>query len=248
MRITRFSLMVFSLLLFFGGIHFSNQTEAQSDVNILCFIQNGFGQSYYVNKDIMESYNWTITTASTSSFVVGCKNFGKNVTDTYADVFVSNITDDDLSSYDCIFVPSGGHWSNVIAVSRILEIIKTAHEEGILVAGICTGMIVLANADILEEVEVAYNIHATTWMDFAGANMTNLPVVSDQGIITGGFGGGVGSGPEGAPNEAFCEKIKDEIEIQRSQQATIDIQTFTIMIITLSIVSIAMIKWSKSKN
>ena len=49
--------------------------------------------------------------------------------------------------------------------------------------------LVLANADILEGVEVAYNIHATDWLNFAGANMTGYPVVSDQGIITGGFGG-----------------------------------------------------------
>lgn len=188
-------------------------TYAKNEIKILYFIEDGFGDSYYINKGIMESYNWTIITASSEEFITGCKNNDKNITDTYSDFLVEDITDSDLSDYDCLLVPSGGHWSNVMSIKRNRELLQMAHEEGILVAGICTGMIVLAYADMLENVSVAYNVHATEWLRYAGANMTSYPVVSDQGIITGGWGGGIGGGPEGAPNEEFCEKIKEEIEI-----------------------------------
>ncbi|MCE7742749.1 MAG: DJ-1/PfpI family protein [Candidatus Heimdallarchaeota archaeon] len=233
--------LIIAIIVIISSFAFSsspvNQIHAQTDVNILFFIEDAFGESYYINKGIMESYNWTVTTASSKSFIVGCKNDGKNVTDTYADVLVGDITDKDLFDYDCILVPSGGHWGNVMGVARVVEIIQSSHEEGILVAGICTGMIVLAYADILEEVEVAYNIHATEWLNYAGANMTGYPVVSDQGIITGGFGGGLGSGPEGAPNELFCEKIKEEIESRTTQVALSSILVLT-GILALCIVSV----------
>ena len=211
--------------------------DANTEVNILTFVANGFGDSYYINKGIMESYNWTITTASSSTFVIGCKNNDKNVTDTYSDILVDTISDKDISNYDCVFVPSGEHWSNVIAVSRILEIIKNAHESEILVAGICTGMIVLANADILEGVKVAFNYHAAAWMSAAGANMTGDPVVSDQGIITGGFGGGVGQGPENAPNELFCEKIMEEINLRTETEKT----SYSVGLLVIGIISIPII-------
>ena len=31
-------------------------SSAKTNVNILCFVANGFGDSYYINKGIMESY------------------------------------------------------------------------------------------------------------------------------------------------------------------------------------------------
>lgn len=236
-KISKGSLYLFFLFftLSLGPI---NQVNGQTNVNILCFIEDAFGDSYYINKGIMESYNWTVTTASSKNFVTGCKNFGKNITDTYADILIDDISDKDLFDYDCIFVPSGGHWGNVMGVERVIEIIQTSHEEGILVAGICTGMIVLAFADILDGVEVAHNTHATEWLRNSGANMTTESVVFDQGIITGGFGGGIGQGPEGAPNEEICEKIKEEIELQVNQSVLSSMLVVIVGIITISIISV----------
>ncbi|MHA1198410.1 MAG: DJ-1/PfpI family protein [Candidatus Heimdallarchaeaceae archaeon] len=231
-RILSLSLVIISLFVCSVSV---NHIEAQTDVNILCFVANGFGDSYHINKGIMESYNWTVTTSGTTDYVFGCNNNGKDVNDTYTDVRVNDIADEDISNYDCVFVPSGGHWANVISISRMLEIIQVANEQGILVAGICTGMIVLAYADVLEDVEVAYNIHALEYLNAAGANMTGYPVVSDQGVITGGFGGGTGSGPEGAPNEAFCEKIKEEIESLTAAQFS------TFFVIAISVISLSVI-------
>ena len=216
-RNARVKLIVIVVSVLIISLNKFNLSSAKPEVNILCFVANGFGDSYYINKNLMESYGWTVTTSGTSSLVFGCTNNGKNVNDTYTDVLVQDLQNEDLSNYDCILIPSGGHWFNMIYIPRILEIIQLVHEQGILVAGICTGMIVLAHTDILEGVEVAYNIHAVDYLNQAGANMTGYPVVSDQGIITGGFGGGTGEGPEGAPNEAFCEKIKDELELNQTE-------------------------------
>lgn len=215
-----------------------NQVNGQTNVNILCFIEDAFGDSYYITKGIMESYNWTVTTTSSKNFVAGCKSLGKNVIDTYADILIDDISNKDLFDYNCIFVPSGGHCNNMMGVARVTEIIQTSHEEGILVAGICTGMIILAYAGILDGVDVAYDNQDTNWLRDSGANMTTESVVSDQGIITGGFGGGLGQGPEGAPNEEFCEKIKEEIELRVSQNVLSSMLVVIVGIFTISIVSV----------
>jgi len=120
-------------------------------------------------------------------------------------------------------------------------LIQFAHEEGILVAGICTGMRVLAFADILENVSVAYNIHSSDWLSTAGADMTGYPVFSDQGIITGGFGGGTGYGPDYAPNEEFCEQIKEDIET--ANQANFIFGVFLVSLILVAYISV--VKTSK---
>ncbi len=206
-------LVAFLLVSSISMISNQNTTLAIKDVNILCFIENDFGGSYYINKGFLEGYGYTVITASSTSSIIGCKNGDKNITDTEADVLLENILDGDLARYDCIFVPSGGHWLNMIFLNRTLELIHIANAFGILVAGICTGMIVLAHSLILENVTVASNPHASDWLNIAGAFMIADTVVSDQGIITGGFGGGIGVGPQDAPNEEFCEKIKEEIEI-----------------------------------
>ncbi|MBA7526423.1 hypothetical protein ES705_18585 [subsurface metagenome] len=245
-KISKSSLYLFFLFFTLSLVPI-NQVNGQTNVNILCFIEDAFGDSYYINKGIMESYNWTITTASSKNFVTGCKNLGKNVTDTYADILVDDISDKDLFDYDCIFVPSGGHVNNIMGVARVTEIIQKSHEEGILIAGICTGMIMLAYAGILDGVDVAYSNFATEWIRGSGANITTESVVSDQGIITGGFGGGVGQGPEGAPNEDFCEKIKEEIELHVNQSVLSSILVVIVGIITISIISVQR-KYAKRRN
>ncbi len=202
--------MILVLSMPFLGSPLIFQVNAINDVKILCLIENNFGESYYINKAILENYDYTIVTASTSFYVFGCQN--KDINDTTSNILISEIQNDEISNYDCIMIPSGGHWINIVNTDRILEIIQFAHENDILVAGICTGMIVLAFAEILEGINVAQNDFATFWLVLAGANITTESVVCDQGIITGGWGGGLGSGAEEAPNEEFCAKIKEEID------------------------------------
>lgn len=196
-----------------GFVSFSH-VQSETDVTILCLIDDGFGDSYYINIAFLENYNFTVVTASDATNVLGCSN--SNTTDAIADILVSDISDDDINNYDCVMVPSGAHWSNVSGILRVRQILQYARENGILVAGICTGMIVLALADVVDGVDVATNDVGEPWLESAGANVTDELVVSDQGVITGGFGGGLDSGPEGAPNEAFCAKIKEEIDLQNA--------------------------------
>jgi len=214
----------------------TSPVKSSDEVKILCFIEDDFGQSYYINKGFLEAFNYSVITASSKTLVTGCDNPGKEVNDTYSDLLVSDISDANITHYDCILIPSGGHWSNLMSVHRTIEIIQLAHEKGILVAGICTGMIVLAFADILRGVNVAQNYHAASWLEFAGANMTAEKVVADQGIITGGWGGGLGHGPDDAPNEAFCTQIKTEIEVQKTKRATLATIGSFAAIISLSMV------------
>ncbi len=187
-----------------------SNTQAETEINILCLIDDGFGDSYYINKEILENYNYTVITASDSYTVKGCPN--KNLTDATADVLVNDILDEDIHNYDCVMVPSGAHWSNVSGILRVRQILQYARANDILVAGICTGMIVLALADVVDGVNVATNSVGEPWLIAAGANVTDEEVVYDQGVITGGFGGGIDSGPEEAPNEEFCAKIKEVID------------------------------------
>ena len=98
--------------------------------------------------------------------------------------------------------------------------IQFAHEEGILVAGICTGMRVLAFADILE-------------------NSLSESFPFKDSIA--GFGGGTGYGPDYAPNEEFCEQIKEDIET--ANQANFIFGVFLVSLILVAYISV--VKTSK---
>lgn len=233
--------MILVLSMSFLGSPLIFHVKAIDDVKILCFIDNGFGESYYINKAILENYSYTVVAASTTFYVFGCEI--NDVNDTTSDILISEIENEDISNYDCIMIPSGPHWNDIIVVQRYMEIIQYAHENNILVAGICTGMIVLAIADILQGVKVAQNDFATFWLISAGANMTTESVVSDQGIITGGWGGGFG--PENAPNEEFCAKIKEEIDAKNTSQVEFPVFIGIFALIGLSFIIVIIRKLNK---
>lgn len=215
----KFLFLIFFCLLIFSLSSPFSFVNSKKSPKILTILGLGFGESYFLNKDIMNSYGWELVVASTTTNVISCIN--KDLPNEVADVLIQDIEENDLDDYDCVFVPSGGHWANLVSLQIVLDLIKEAHEQNITIAGICTGMIVLAFAEILEGVEVASNSHASSYLYDAGAIMVASSVVSDQGIVTGGFGGGLSIGAEGAPNEEFCEAINTELDLGKRNLLTI---------------------------
>ena len=193
----------------------SYSTVSGKSTNILVILGPSFCNSYFINNDIMEEYGWNVDIAGTASNLISCYN--KPLQNINTDHIISEVDDSAIEEYDAVIVTSGGHWEALINHLPALNLISNAYSRGLVVGGICTGVRVVASAgNIVNGSQIASHFLSDTLVNTQNGTVVYLPVVSDNGIITAGFGGGTGSGPEGAPNEEFCEAIKTELESRSS--------------------------------
>jgi len=193
-------LLTYSLLLIFlssltSSILVKAQDSSETTYKALFLVSNAYGDNYYDIVDKFTEWNWTIETAGISSTVTGCVNHHP------ARTLHCNLTFDDLDEskimeYDCVIVPSGGHWSSTL----------------------CIGQAVFAYADdLMDGVKVAYFSMTEEMMDSANAKIIHKDVVTDKRIVTGGGGGGLsGGGYTVAPTEEFCEAVKIALKPKNS--------------------------------
>ena len=215
-------LLTYSLLLiFFSTISTLKLTEAQDSsektYKALFLVSNAYGDNYYDIVDKFTEWNWTIETAGISTTVTGCVNHH------LARKLHCNLTFDDLDEskimeYDCVIVPSGGHWSSLVNTMSVETILITAHENGLILGTLCIGQAVFAYADdLMDGVKVAYFSMTEDMMDSANAKIIHKDVVTDKRIVTGGGGGGLsGGGYTVAPTEEFCEAVKIALKPKNS--------------------------------
>jgi putative intracellular protease/amidase len=195
----------------FGGVHAPRSNAQQfSDVDVLIIVSPGFGWSYFSITDYFESWGASVTTIalSTSYTVDAC--FNKPPRQISADILFSEFLLASLSNYDCVIVPSGGNWPTLSGSQSVLNLLSTAHEEGLVVATLCIGNVVVARANgIVAGCKVASFGMANPFMREAGAiPEPGFNVVYDNGIITGAAGGGLGGGGyEVAPIYEVCATV-----------------------------------------
>ncbi len=205
------------LVLLFSTLPTIKSAEAQESsektYSALFLVSYGYGDNYYDIVDIFTDWNWTVETAGKSTFVTGCHNFHE------ARSLVCNLTFDDLDEtiikeYDCVIIPSGGHWGSLVSSSSVETILITAHKNGLILGTLCIGQAVLANTDgLMNGVKVAYFSMTYDSMQTANAEIIYKDVVLDRRIVTGGGGGSLaGGGHTVAPTYEFCETVKTTIE------------------------------------
>ncbi len=194
------------------------ETEQEKDeertyppYSALIFLGTGYGWNYYDIKNILEAWNWSITIASTFTNVSGCGNRGER-TET-CDLTFSQISENTLKNYDCLIIPSGGHWQSLSGSRTGTRLIKAAYDNGLILMAICIGQAVLAESHgILEGKEVAMYGGSYDMVTEAGGIMISKAVVTDGQIVTGGGGGGPnGGGYTRAPTSAACLAMRDAI-------------------------------------
>jgi hypothetical protein len=107
---------------------------------------------------------------------------------------------DDFSLYDCLLIPSGPQFRKFNENRTVLDFVKKAYEEGLVIASLCTGNLVV-NASGITEMENPFNIEPGT-----------VKEVKER-IFMGSRGGGPppGNGYEGAPVKELCEAVLNKI-------------------------------------
>ncbi len=180
------------------------------DIKVLMIITTSFGWDYWQTKEQFEAWNISVTTiANTLNYEVpSCAN--REPRPATADFLLSDFNLTDLSQYDVLYIPSGGHWQGLISSNRVLSLISTAHEMGLIVGTTCIGNRVLCRSNnIVNHTKVAYYSQTAYEMRNEGATVINSAlVVTDNGIVTGGGGGGpYGGGYTVAPTVEVCSAI-----------------------------------------
>ena len=180
------------------------------NANILILVAGGVGITYYHAKDKFETWGWNVDTAGVSPSVVSCPRQNPQVIN--SDYLISEISWSKLQEYDCIFVPSGGHWDGLSSYQPTLDLIFHAYHSGLILSSLCIGIVVLARADILSGVRIANSPNVLSYIEGVGCIMLEDSVVTDKRIVTGGTGGGLyGGGASVAPTNETCEAIATAI-------------------------------------
>jgi putative intracellular protease/amidase len=205
--ITLLSLIVFVAIIWNPVLVPTVQGQEISDVKVLMLISDYFGWNYFDAKEVFESWGVNVTTIANSSYtdVPSCLN--KPPRGTIADLLLNQVNDSIATQFDVLFIPAGGQWQSLIQSARVLDFIEYAHNNGLIIATICIGNIVLARANnIVNGSSVVSYPNTNLDMTGAGANVRRgFCAVTDNRFITGGTGGGptVG-GYEVAPTREVC--------------------------------------------
>jgi len=189
----------------------NSEPIALEDIKVLTLIDHGFGWNYFDIKDTFEEWGVNVTTAGTASTVASC--FNREARPVTSDILIEDVDNETLLDFDCVIVPSGGHWGNLAFDRDALNLIASAHELGLIVSGICTGPIVLARAgDILNGTKIAGHGNGDAYYRSAGAiQVLGQRVVCDNRVVTGGSGSGPPTGYAGAPTFETCLTIVREL-------------------------------------
>ncbi len=173
-----------------------------ADSRILIIATDGFEQSELeVPRDKLREAGARVEVATpTGESIRGWKekDWGDNVP---ADL---RIADAEVESYDALVIPGGQINPDKLRVDDdAMALVQDFIDEGKIVAAICHGPWLLAEADAVEDRRVTSYKSIRTDLENAGADWVDEEVVADDGIVTS-------RSPEDLP--AFVAKIIEEIE------------------------------------
>jgi putative intracellular protease/amidase len=216
------SLKLFSLFLTLlvtcNGVYLTPATASSGALGshkpghkILVLAATGVGDTYFIAKNQFESWGWIVATAGLTQSVTSCPN--TNPRPIGISILISEVDNNTLSQYECIFIPSGGHWQALSNDGTTLNLILNAFNMGLVISSLCVGIVVLARANIVNGVRIAYDVNSMGEVVAAGGIIVYERVVSHRRIVTGGTGGGpAGGGASEAPTIEVCEAIAELIE------------------------------------
>ncbi len=165
----------------FQGIGFTPEptavTPPMDGVMVLMLLDNDFDDNEYMGaKNKLVSFGCTIVNTATENTV---ESFGG--TYVTVDLLFAEV---DVDDYDCIYVPGGLAPDILITKQAVLTFIQDANAKGLALAGICSGPLVFAAADIVDGKNVTGNISVQKELVEAGGNFIGGPCVRDGNLIT----------------------------------------------------------------
>ncbi|UCE19411.1 MAG: thrombospondin type 3 repeat-containing protein [Gemmatimonadota bacterium] len=165
------------------------RTGMAEDINVLVFMANNYGPNVLFIWDDLEAYGWNITLTGISETIPPCPLFGGLPTISI-DRLISEITD--ITEYDILLLPpiswrAGNPWADVLGSQEAMDLVTAAVDSGLVVYTMCSGPLVLAAADRLNDVDIVGTGQYANQYQNAGANYvgSDHPPVIDGNIVTG---------------------------------------------------------------
>ncbi|MFH2035689.1 MAG: FG-GAP-like repeat-containing protein [Candidatus Zixiibacteriota bacterium] len=160
--------------------------------NLLLLFGQDYGANYNMEngsitiKDYFERYGWNTTIAAVTDTIYPCDWFTANEggLPIASDTLVSEILD--VSQYDClVLIPNASGFELELQHPEVLDLVKAAHDSGLVVSAWCRGVRVLAAADIINGKDVTGNADYEDEYEAAGATFLGVtPPVVDENVIT----------------------------------------------------------------
>jgi putative intracellular protease/amidase len=128
----------------------SNLIGFAQEINILVIMPNQYGANYNYNRDDYAELGWNVTLAGLTKIVNPCATFAAplGALPVTVDVLIPDITD--VMQYDCIAImPSSGGHADLLNSEATLKLISTAADSGVILWATCSGVKVLAAADVI---------------------------------------------------------------------------------------------------
>ena len=130
--------------------------------HVLFLMPRNLGANNFLVRDVMEEFGWKVTRTAVLEEIPPCGFWGQHpgALPVRPDVMVSDISD--LGDYDCLFIATspGQAWkvpdsySDLLDSPEALDLVRSAVSQGLAVFAMCSGVRVLAAADVLQDTHV----------------------------------------------------------------------------------------------
>jgi putative intracellular protease/amidase len=147
-------LLLLPVTVFLGKMGATVQNDAP---HILLLADDSWGANWNIEdeksslSEMFLSYGWKLDLASVKGEIASCE-FARQATGVKSlrmDLLVSDISS--LKDYAAVVVLPGQSHENLMASSQALELLREADREGLVVAGFCRGVRVLAAAGVVRD-------------------------------------------------------------------------------------------------
>jgi hypothetical protein len=175
----------------------ANRNESKG-ITALLFMARNYGLNYFLNKDIFEQYGWTLIHTGALESIPACPPVADQVgiKPIIPDVMVPDISD--VKDYDAVVImPAAGSFNpvpnpfvDILENPKAMSLISFAVDEGIALSAACSGVRVLAEADVIQKRKVVGSPRFQDEYESAGAIFLGKdhPPSIDGTIITGARG------------------------------------------------------------
>ena len=156
-------------------------TLAADPIKILFVMDNEYGASYNYIRIVFERFGWDITTTALNRTINECA-FGGN-TPLDVDILITEI--DDVTEYDILTIMPGSSHDTLRANETALDLIREAVSQNLVVTAWCRAVRVLADADVIDGINVTGHQDYQAEYEAAGATFfATVPPITDGNIIT----------------------------------------------------------------
>lgn len=191
--------------------------SATGNIKALIIVPYRYGANYHLIVDELERKGWEITTTGVYQEIPPCPAYAgplgcQTIT---VDILITEISD--VTEYDCVLItPStttnNDPCSDLMGSDETLTLIQNAVSNNLVVAAFCTGVRVLAAADVIDGRRVTGHSSYQSEYEAAGATFAGvrIPPVTDGNIVT------CVRGDFYAPQN--CEAIADCVETYNQER------------------------------